>query len=142
MSALTPTQILAAARVLVRGVLAKQNPDAAVIACVASARNPGGRLALARRLGLPDERWATVVHPSAAVPAGTELGPGTVLLAGSVITTPLRVGAFVLAMPHVLLTHDDEVADGELPHVGAERDDGARDIHPPTPCAWAAKAED
>lgn len=88
------------------------HPEAAVVACVANARNPGGRLALARRLGLPDDRWATVVHPSAAVPAGTELGSGTVLLAGSVITTPLRIGAFVLAMPHVLLTHDDEVADG------------------------------
>lgn len=88
------------------------HPRAAVVACVASARNPGGRLALARRLRLPDDRWATVVHPSAAVPVGTTLGPGTVLLANSVITAPLRVGAQVLAMPHVLLTHDDEIADG------------------------------
>lgn len=88
------------------------HPDAAVVACVASSGNPGGRLALARRVGLPEERWANVVHPSASVPAGAEFGPGTVVLAGCVLTTPLRVGAFVLAMPHVLLTHDDEIADG------------------------------
>lgn len=89
-----------------------QYPDAAVVACMAGSRRPGGRLALARGLGLADERWATVVHPAAVVPAGTELGPGTVLLAGCVLTTPLRLGAFVVAMPHVLLTHDDELADG------------------------------
>lgn len=46
------------------------------------------------------------------MPEGASLGPGTVLLAGTVLTTPLRVGAHVLAMPHVLLTHDDEIADG------------------------------
>lgn len=86
--------------------------DAALVLCVANARRPLARLALAERLGLPDERWAIVVHPAASVAAGAELGPGTVLLAGTVVTTPLQIGAHVLAMPHVLITHDDEIADG------------------------------
>ena len=86
--------------------------DAAVVVCVANARRPAGRLGVVRRLDLPDERWATVVHPAASVPEGSVLGPGTVLLAGAVITTPLRIGAHVVAMPHVLITHDDEIADG------------------------------
>jgi sugar O-acyltransferase (sialic acid O-acetyltransferase NeuD family) len=86
--------------------------DAAVVACVANARRPEGRLTVVRRLGLPDDRWATIVHPSAFVPEGSVLGPGTVLLAGAVITTPLRIGAHVVAMPHVLITHDDNIADG------------------------------
>jgi acetyltransferase-like isoleucine patch superfamily enzyme len=34
------------------------------------------------------------------------------MLAGVVITTPLKIGAHVVAMPHVLVTHDDEIADG------------------------------
>jgi acyl-[acyl carrier protein]--UDP-N-acetylglucosamine O-acyltransferase len=34
------------------------------------------------------------------------------VFACAVITAPQRVGRFVLAMPHVLLTHDDSVADG------------------------------
>ncbi|QWF79790.1 NeuD/PglB/VioB family sugar acetyltransferase [Amycolatopsis sp. CA-230715] len=92
--------------------LVHEHPDAAVVVCVANSARPAGRLAVARKLGLPDERWATVVHPAASVPEGASLGPGTVLLAGTVLTTPLRVGAHVLAMPHVLLTHDDEIADG------------------------------
>jgi hypothetical protein len=86
--------------------------DAAVVACVANARCTAGRLSVVRRLNLPDERWAAVVHPAASVPEGSLLGQGTVLLAGAVVTTPLRIGAHVVAMPHVLITHDDEIADG------------------------------
>ncbi|GAA3665183.1 sugar O-acyltransferase (sialic acid O-acetyltransferase NeuD family) [Lentzea atacamensis] len=92
-------------------LLENEHPDAAVVCCVANARRPLSRLNLVSRLGLPDERWATVVHP-AAVTSGASLGAGTVLLAGVVITTPLSVGRHVVAMPHVLITHDDEVSDG------------------------------
>jgi sugar O-acyltransferase (sialic acid O-acetyltransferase NeuD family) len=86
--------------------------DAAVVACVANAHRPAGRLGIVRRLNLPDDRWATVVHPTASVPQGSSLGPGTLLLAGVVITTPLRIGAHVVAMPNVLITHDDKIGDG------------------------------
>jgi sugar O-acyltransferase (sialic acid O-acetyltransferase NeuD family) len=86
--------------------------DAAVVACVANSRRPTARLGVVRRLDLPVDRWATVVHPAACVPKGTVLGPGTVLLAGTIVTAPLRIGAHVVAMPHVVITHDDEIADG------------------------------
>lgn len=92
--------------------LLADHPDAAVLLCVANAHRPLSRLRLARRLDLPEDRWATVVHPAASVPPGTTLGAGTVLLAGAVITTPLEVGGHVVAMPHVLITHDDVVEDG------------------------------
>jgi hypothetical protein len=65
-----------------------------MLACVAHARRTTGRLAVVRRLDLPDDdRWATLVHPAAC-------------------TTPLRIGAHVVAMPHALITHDDKIADG------------------------------
>ena len=89
--------------------------------CVANARRPAGRLAVVRRLDLPDDRWATLVHPTACVPAGSILGPGTMLLAGAVVTTPLRIGVHVVAMPHVLITHDDKIADGVTFAGGASR---------------------
>jgi sugar O-acyltransferase (sialic acid O-acetyltransferase NeuD family) len=85
--------------------------DAAVVTCVANARRPAGRLGVVRRLNLPDDRWATIVHPTASGPEGSVMGPGTVLLAGVVMTTPLRIGAHVVAMPHALITHDNKVAD-------------------------------
>jgi sugar O-acyltransferase (sialic acid O-acetyltransferase NeuD family) len=99
-------------RVLGGSELVGEFTDAAVVACVANARRPAARLGVVRRLDLPDDRWATIVHPAASVPDGSVLGPGTVLLAGTVVTTPLRIGAHVVAMPQVLITHDDEIADG------------------------------
>ncbi|MCS7481297.1 acetyltransferase [Umezawaea endophytica] len=98
-------------RVLGGTALVHDHPATKVVVCVANAHRPDGRRSLVRRLGLPPERYATVVHPHASLAPGVELGAGTVLLAGVVITTPLRVGSHVLAMPQVLLTHDDEVSD-------------------------------
>jgi sugar O-acyltransferase (sialic acid O-acetyltransferase NeuD family) len=92
--------------------MARDYPEAAMLACVASPHRPGARIDLVRRLGLPPETFVTLVHPASSIPRGTELGPGTVVLAGTVVTAPQRIGAHVLLMPHCLLTHDDEVADG------------------------------
>ena len=86
-------------------------PYAAVVLCVGSPRDPFARLRLAERLGLPSQRYATVVHPSASVSVDSVLGPGSVLLAHCVLTAGVRVGAHVAMMPRVVLTHDDEVAD-------------------------------
>ena len=69
------------------------------------------RLRIAHRLGLPRERYATVVHPSCELTRDTEIGAGTVLLASVVATASVRVGDHVAVMPGVILTHDDEIAD-------------------------------
>ncbi len=91
--------------------LAHERADALVLACVASPARPAGRAALVRRLGLPAERYATLVHPMASVAPGVEIGAGSVLLAGVVVTAPQRIGAHVVVMPHALFTHDDAVGD-------------------------------
>ena len=91
--------------------LVHDHPDADVLVCVANPARPAGRAKVVARLGLADDRYATLVHPAASVAHGVELGCGTILLAGAVITAPQRVGKHVLAMPHVLITHDDVVGD-------------------------------
>jgi sugar O-acyltransferase (sialic acid O-acetyltransferase NeuD family) len=92
--------------------LAAERPEAAVVACVASPDAPSRRLELVARLGLPAQRYATLVHPMASVPGSATLGPGTVLHAGVVLTADVCVGAHVAVMPAVVLTHDDVVQDG------------------------------
>ncbi len=87
------------------------HPDAAVVVCIANPRNPGVRGLVTSRLGLSADRYATIVHPSASVGAGCSLGPGTVLLAQTVLTADVTVGAHVAVMPQVVLTHDDVVGD-------------------------------
>ncbi|WP_020668515.1 NeuD/PglB/VioB family sugar acetyltransferase [Amycolatopsis nigrescens] len=91
--------------------LVHEYPEAGVLACVANAHRPAGRAAVVERLDLPVERWATVVHPAASLAPGTAPGPGTLLLAGVVVTAPQRIGAHVVAMPHALITHDDQVGE-------------------------------
>ena len=71
-------------------------------------RAPAGRRP--HRSG-PGARYATLVHPAAAIPGSAILGGGTVVLAGVVATTGVRVGAHVVVMPHVVFTHDDVVED-------------------------------
>jgi sugar O-acyltransferase (sialic acid O-acetyltransferase NeuD family) len=85
--------------------------DAAVVVCVGNPRNYTARRDIVARLGLPAARFATVVHPSAEVGAGCTVGPGSVLLAGAVLTADVRVGAHVAVMPQAVLTHDDEIGD-------------------------------
>ena len=84
------------------------HPDAAVLIC---AGNGAVREQLTTRLALPDERYATVVHPSVDVPSSCTVGVGSVLLAGTVLTASVVIGRHVVVMPNVTLTHDDEVED-------------------------------
>ena len=86
--------------------------DARVVVCTGSPRNWWSRTLLVRRLGLDPERYATVVHPDAALAHDTVIGPGSVVLAGCVATAAVRVGSHVIVMPQVVLTHDDVIGDG------------------------------
>ncbi len=97
--------------VLGGGELARSLAPARVVLCVGSVRDPLARLRLARRLDLPDARFATVVHPSVVVSGDSVIGPGSVLLAQSVLTAEVRIGAHVAVMPRVVFTHDNVIED-------------------------------
>jgi sugar O-acyltransferase (sialic acid O-acetyltransferase NeuD family) len=91
--------------------LVHELPAARVVICVGNPRDYAARARLARRLALPEERYATVAHPTAAVSATSVVGPGSVLLAHCVLTAAVRVGAHVAVMPQAVLTHDDVIGD-------------------------------
>ncbi|PZG12914.1 acetyltransferase [Micromonospora craterilacus] len=90
--------------------LAELSGTAAVV-CVGNPGDYAARQRIVHRLGLPAERYATIIHPAADVGAGSSVGHGTVLLAGVVLTADVTVGAHVAVMPQVVLTHDGRVAD-------------------------------
>ncbi|QCW50800.2 acetyltransferase [Nocardioides dongxiaopingii] len=86
-------------------------PDADLVICIGSG---AGRHRVADRLaalGVADHRYATIVHPSADVPPGCTVGPGSILLAQVVLTANVLVRRHAVLMPHVTLTHDDQVGD-------------------------------
>jgi sugar O-acyltransferase (sialic acid O-acetyltransferase NeuD family) len=86
-------------------------PDAEVVVCAGSPAHYGARKQLVSRLRLPVARYPTLVHPFASVASSARLGPGTVLLAGAVVTGRAVVGAHVAVMPGVVITHDATVGD-------------------------------
>lgn len=96
-----------------------EHPEALLVACVANPEDPLRRLRLVERLGLPLERYATLLHPRAVVPASASVGPGSVLHADVVLTADVRVGPHVAVMPAVVLTHDDVVEEGVTFGAGA-----------------------
>jgi sugar O-acyltransferase (sialic acid O-acetyltransferase NeuD family) len=85
--------------------------DAAVVVCVGNPRDPRARERVVRRLGLPTQRYATIVHPAAEIGHGCSVGPGSVLLAHVVLTADVAIGSHVAVMPQAVLTHEDVVAD-------------------------------
>lgn len=86
-------------------------PDAAVVVCTGHPGDYISRMRIVNDLGLPPERYATIVHPTAAVSASSSIGHGCVLLAHVALTAAVRVGAHVAIMPHVTLTHDNVIED-------------------------------
>lgn len=87
------------------------HPDATVVLATGHPGDYASRLRIADRLGLDDDRYATLVHPGADVGTGCTIGPGTVVLAQTVLTAAVRIGRHAAVMPQVVLTHDVEVGD-------------------------------
>ncbi|MFE3632763.1 acetyltransferase [Streptomyces sp. NPDC059168] len=101
-------------------------PEAGVVVCVGNPGDYAARARLVGRLGLPAERYATVVHPTASVSRSSRVGPGSVLLAHCALTAAVRVGAHVAVMPQAVLTHDDVVEDCATIASGVRLGGGAR----------------
>ena len=88
------------------------DPSVRFVAAVANVRDPGRRRRLVDRVGLPEDRWGTVVHPAAVLARSTSVGAGSMLLAGVVATADVTIGRHVAIMPACVLTHDVVLGDG------------------------------
>jgi sugar O-acyltransferase (sialic acid O-acetyltransferase NeuD family) len=100
--------------------------QALVVICAGRPGDYASRQRIAASLSLPPERFATIIHPTAAVSRSSSIGPGSVLLAHAALTAAVRVGAHVAVMPHVTLTHDDIVEDFATIASGARLGGGVR----------------
>jgi sugar O-acyltransferase (sialic acid O-acetyltransferase NeuD family) len=83
--------------------------DAMTVVCIGSPRNFAARTEVVARLALPDDRYATLVHPTASIAASTAIGCGSVVAAACVTTADVTIGQHVAVMPHCVFTHDDVI---------------------------------
>jgi len=73
---------------------------------ISSAGSPRARQALAERATALGFRFATIVHPSARISRWVDLGPGTVITAGCVLTTQVKIGAHTVINLNSTVGHD------------------------------------
>ncbi len=71
----------------------------------------GDNVARKRAVGTLDLEWVTVVHPFSWVDPTAELGPGTLVCAGSIVQAGARVGAHVVLNTKASVDHDTVVGD-------------------------------
>ncbi|MDE3258123.1 MAG: DapH/DapD/GlmU-related protein [Gemmatimonadota bacterium] len=69
-------------------------------------------------LGLPRERFATIIHPHAFVSPQSSVGRGSVILAGTTVGAFVTIGDHVIVLQNVGLSHDDVIEDYSCLAVG------------------------
>jgi sugar O-acyltransferase (sialic acid O-acetyltransferase NeuD family) len=89
----------------------RQHPKARLLVCAGKGQTRRAIVARLQKLGVTVDRFATLIAPDVHVPASCSIGPGSIVLSGTVMTADVSVGAHVVAMPSVVLTHDDVVGD-------------------------------
>jgi sugar O-acyltransferase (sialic acid O-acetyltransferase NeuD family) len=90
---------------------AHDHPNAQLAICTGNPSSYSSRQAIAERLDFEDDRYATLVHPTATVGDTCRIGAGSVLLAHADLTADVVVGRHVITMPQVVLTHDVRIED-------------------------------
>jgi len=91
--------------------LVHDHPEAALVLTTGRPDNYVSRRLIAERLGFDDDRYATIVHPTATVGVTCRVAAGSVLLAHADLTANVVVGRHVAVMPQVVLPHDVRVDD-------------------------------
>ena len=60
---------------------------------------------------VPDDRFETIIHPSASVSSMARLGYGTVIFQNVTITSHVKIGNHVMVLPNSVISHDDVIGD-------------------------------
>ena len=113
---------------------AKMPPDTLFVAAIHKPKVAAERCTRMASLGIPDKRWATVIHPgahfaeSATVGAGTYMGPNAVLMpaaqvgrhcslrAGCYVSHDVQIGDFGFVGPNAVISGRVRVGKGA--HIG------------------------
>lgn len=87
----------------------KLEREVKLVPAIQKVRDMPRRVARLEGLGVPRERWATVIHPSAVVASNAEIGLGVYIAACATVQPGCRVGDFATLRAGAALGHDAEV---------------------------------
>lgn len=89
----------------------EQFPNAKVLACIGSPYNFRKRGEIIANLGIPKERFVSIIHPSAQISKFATIGTNCLVMAGVVITHNAKIGNNVIILPNSVVHHDTEIGD-------------------------------
>jgi len=92
-------------------------PNCKILAVPGSPLSFLTRKTVINSLKLANERFATVVHPSAVVSRHSKIGHNTLIGAGAVVTSNAYIGNHVCILPNSVVHHDSMV--GEYTLIGS-----------------------
>ena len=98
---------------------AERFPEAWFINSIGSERSFRERDCILNKIGIPDARFTTLVHPRASISHGAELGAGSYACFGVSVGQGARVGQHVHLGVGAILGHDCQVGDCTLVAAGA-----------------------
>lgn len=87
-----------------RAALAEE-PDAAVLAVPGSPTSFRSRRGVIEGLGVPEKRFARVIHPAARVSPLADIGHNVLIMAGVVVTSDAVIGSHVCILPNTVIHH-------------------------------------
>lgn len=85
--------------------------EAVFVDCLGSTANYWKKPRIHERLGIPPERFETLVHPRASVSSDCVIGRGTVIYPNVVIMANVRIGQHVTVLANVVMNHDVRIGD-------------------------------
>ncbi len=91
-----------------------KHQDAKILAVPGSPASYKIRDTLISELNIPNERFATLIHPSANVSPLAKIGHNTLIMAGVVITSNAIIGNHICILPNTVVHHDCSIGDYTL----------------------------
>lgn len=91
--------------------LARSMADVSFVCGIGSPRSFRAKKGIIAKLGIPRERFATVIHPSAVISPSAMVGAGSVILSHSTICAAAHIGDHVMMLPGGVVGHDSRVGD-------------------------------
>jgi len=63
------------------------------------------------RADIREDRWATIIHPTASVSKTAHIGIGTVIFQNATVTSNVVIGKHVVILPNSIISHDVQIGD-------------------------------
>lgn len=98
--------------------LASSMPGISFICGIGSPSSYTRKREILGQIGLPRDRYASIVHPAATLSPSVTIGAGTVILANTTLCANVSVGDHVMMLPGCVVGHDSRIGNCSIMAAG------------------------